>query len=276
MKKCSKCGIEKPETSEYFPKHPRGKNGLNACCKVCRAEYTKLYRESNKETHAARCKIWHKNNVDREKIYRKAYMEAHKEESKRNHRLYYEANKESEMAYAKQWRLSNPEYRGQYREANIEAEKAYGKQWAKDNPDKKTRQCKKWRAKNLEYFSQWRKNNPDKIVAKQQRRRARQKSLPATLTADQWQLAKNAFDNKCCYCGKEAKLHQEHFIALSKGGEYTINNIVPSCQRCNFSKHAKDFFKWYPKQEFYSKVHERGILKYLNYKNEIQQFSLAF
>ena len=73
-KTCSKCGEEKPETNEYFPKHPRGKNGLNACCKVCRAEYTKLYRESNKETRAARCKIWHKNNVDREKIYRKACL----------------------------------------------------------------------------------------------------------------------------------------------------------------------------------------------------------
>ena len=247
-KTCSKCGEEKLETTEYFPKHPRGKNGLNACCKACRAEYTKLYRESNKETRATRCKIWHKNNVDREKIYRKAYREAHKEESKRNHRLYYEANKESEIAYAKQWRLSNPEYRGQYREANIEAEKAYGKQWTKDNPDK--------------------------VNTNTQKRRSIKKQLPSTLSAEQWELAKKVFKNKCCYCGEEKSLAQEHFHALSKSGEHSRLNIIPSCQKCNSSKGTRSFFKWYPKYEHYSKKREQKILKYLNYKNGIQQLAL--
>mgnify|MGYP003489420683 CR=1 FL=1 len=75
------------------------------------------------------------------------------------------------------------------------------------------------------------------------------------------------FNNKCAYCGKEKPLSQEHFVALSKGGEFTINNIIPSCQNCNSSKRATDFFEWYPKFKHYSKKREQIILKFLNYNN---------
>ena len=39
MKKCSKCGIEKPDTAEFFYKHPRGANGLSSYCKECQKTY---------------------------------------------------------------------------------------------------------------------------------------------------------------------------------------------------------------------------------------------
>lgn len=39
MLKCTRCKIEKPETSEFFPLHNRKKNGLDSWCRECRNNY---------------------------------------------------------------------------------------------------------------------------------------------------------------------------------------------------------------------------------------------
>ena len=111
------------------------------------------------------------------------------------------------------------------------------------------------------------------MTINEQKRRARVKELPSTLTLGQWNTIKIAFDNRCCYCGKVKPLAQEHFIAVANKGEYSHNNIVPACKSCNSSKRDKDFFEWYSKFKFYSKTREQKILKYLGYKNNIQQLS---
>ena len=108
-----------------------------------------------------------------------------------------------------------------------------------------------------------------------QRRMALKRKLSSTLTLAQWENMKMHFNNKCAYCGKELPLAQEHFLALTKGGEYTVNNIIPSCKTCNSSKCNKDFFTWYPKYKYFSKKREKIILKFLNYKNEIQQLTFT-
>jgi len=107
------------------------------------------------------------------------------------------------------------------------------------------------------------------------KRKARKLSLPNTLTVAQWEKVKEFFDFKCCYCGKEKSLAQDHFLALSSGGEYAITNIVPSCQSCNSSKGPRSFFTWYKSQPFYSKKREDKILKYLGYKKNVQQLSFV-
>lgn len=58
-------------------------------------------------------------------------------------------------------------------------------------------------------------------------------------------------------------LTQDHFLPLSKGGEYTVNNIIPACKNCNCSKQDKDFSEWYSKQEFYRKERELKILEHV-------------
>lgn len=127
--------------------------------------------------------------------------------------------------------------------------------------------------------SKWRNNNKDKFHAQATRnkqiRKAHNKNLSATYTTEQWVICKDYFNSSCCYCGRGRKLTQDHFIPLSKGGEYTHNNIVCSCRSCNSGKYNSDFFEWYPRQPFYSIARERKILKYLNYKSQdIQQLAL--
>ena len=128
------------------------------------------------------------------------------------------------------------------------------------------------------------KENPHIAKRHKHRRKARKLNLPHSLSVEQWNDIKSHFDNSCSYCGlaevehvKEFNqtLHQEHFIPLSKGGEYTHNNIIPACARCNSSKRDRDFFEWYPSYEYYSRTREKKILEFLNYTNEgIQQLSI--
>jgi 5-methylcytosine-specific restriction endonuclease McrA len=107
------------------------------------------------------------------------------------------------------------------------------------------------------------------------RRRSLERSVASSFTVEDWTRCKESFDNKCAYCNKEGELQQEHFISLTRGGEYTINNIIPACKSCNCSKCNRDFFEWYPAQEFYDKKREQKILIYLHYnKNREQQLAL--
>ena len=39
MLKCTRCHIEKPKNSEFFPLHNRKKNGLDSWCRDCRNSY---------------------------------------------------------------------------------------------------------------------------------------------------------------------------------------------------------------------------------------------
>jgi len=120
----------------------------------------------------------------------------------------------------------------------------------------------------------WVDNNRCKTRIYTQRRRAKKKSLPNTLTFIQWEDMKEHFDNKCVYCGRTLRLYQDHFIPLSKGGEYTHNNILPTCQSCNSSKSNKDFFKFYPTYKYYSRKREKAILEFLHYDKGNQQISI--
>lgn len=114
-----------------------------------------------------------------------------------------------------------------------------------------------------------RKRNIRQAHLRRENKRITPKEL--ILTIKQWEECEKAFVYKCAYCGKKRKLTQDHFIPLSKGGEYSLNNIVPVCLSCNSSKLDNDFFEWYPKQPFYSELRERRILKYLNYNKKLYQ-----
>lgn len=108
------------------------------------------------------------------------------------------------------------------------------------------------------------------------RRKSLEKELPHDFTVEQWENCKKYFDYKCCYCGKEEKLEQDHFIAITKGGGYEISNLVAACGTCNRSKNNRDFFDWFPAMPFYNEKQEKKILKYLGYIKEGLQQRVLF
>jgi hypothetical protein len=185
----------------------------------------------------------------------------------KNRKEYSKTNREYEHNYGKQ-----------YREKNKEELKIKLSKWKNENKDKIADEWQRYYEANKARLAKNRKiywsNNKERYKVSIQRRKARKRELVSNLTIAQWENIKQIFDNKCAYCGRELKLYQEHFIPLSKGGEFTINNIIPSCQSCNSSKHDRLFNEWYPRYKYYNKKREEKILSHLHYKNNIQQLTL--
>jgi 5-methylcytosine-specific restriction endonuclease McrA len=111
---------------------------------------------------------------------------------------------------------SNPNYMRKYRE-----EHSVGINKSK----KKYKRTEKGKANNQRYKA---------------KRRSREKSSPNTLTFSEWLAILRKYNYKCAYCGvafSDKNLpERDHVIPVSKGGDNTKGNIVPSCRLCNAKK----------------------------------------
>lgn len=64
------------------------------------------------------------------------------------------------------------------------------------------------------------------------------------LTDEQWAALVGAW-NGCAYCGStQGPLQKDCVRALSRGGRYTLENIVPACRSCNASKCNTEVTSW--------------------------------
>lgn len=254
---CSSCGEDLD--ASMFSERKLSKDGFNRRCKTCMTKEQQAYYTKIKETLQEKKRKWYQANKDfaagRQRIYQNANKEIIRERR--------QANKENMATYGRE-----------YREKNKEKLVIKHKKYHEDNLEKVRKYYEINKVVVTEKQKIYAKNNRDKFNGYNNKREAIKKQLPHTLTVKQWESIKLYFNNCCAYCGKELSLEQEHLLALSKGGEYTNNNIIPSCKSCNCSKNDRDFFEWYPKHKSYSKKREKIILKFLNYKNGIQQLKI--
>lgn len=121
-KVCSKCGIEKPATTEYFHRKSSNSNGLNPKCKDCVAEYYRVYYQNNREKWLARTHKYRIANRDKFLEYRRRYRFA---------------NRDKENERVRKWYRANTLYFYQYAQLNKERVTKYRKQWASKNRDKR-------------------------------------------------------------------------------------------------------------------------------------------
>ncbi len=64
------------------------------------------------------------------------------------------------------------------------------------------------------------------------------------LTDEQWIALQEAWGG-CAYCGvTDVAMQRDCVQALSRGGRYTLDNIVPSCRSCNASKCNDEVTGW--------------------------------
>jgi len=241
VKECRGCGRTLPVNSIYWGKNKNTPDGILYRCREC-AGSRFIYDIPPKIT-----KICNKCGCERP-----------------NTSEYFSKAKSCRDGLNYICKKCNKEYKTQY---NLLHRKEGAREYRSRSPAE-------LRLSNAEYKRLWNKENKEKRMISRQKRRSMKKQLPSTLTTEQWNYIKQYFNNRCCYCGKEKPLQQDHFIPVAKGGEYTHNNIVPACQTCNYSKHDKSFFDWYPKYKNYSKKREKQILNFLGYSGESQQLAL--
>jgi 5-methylcytosine-specific restriction endonuclease McrA len=64
------------------------------------------------------------------------------------------------------------------------------------------------------------------------------------LTTEQWTALQEAWGG-CAYCAAvDRQLQRDCVQALSRGGRYTLDNIVPACASCNASKSNDEVTAW--------------------------------
>jgi 5-methylcytosine-specific restriction endonuclease McrA len=128
--------------------------------------------------------------------------------------------KEIERLRKRKWRL-----------ANSERVKETNRKWIAANPEKVKVNAHKYYVANPE-----KKRNKDNI------RRARK------LANGVYQISakelKKLYNSPCLYCGSNNLIQADHVIPISRGGTHGIGNLVPACQKCNFSKGRKFLTEW--------------------------------
>lgn len=199
-----------------------GEHRTNGSLGLCEACYAKLRRDRNPDVFHERDKArWgkrrEKENQRRKSNYQKNKTH-HLELSHQYHREYYN-----------EIRQQQSEYRTQHAEHIRDRNRLYNA-------------TKRDHAKELARLKEWTAQQPrEKLralwVVQVQRRTAKIKALPHTLTRQEWEHIKQKFDNCCAYCGQSfSHLTQDHVIPISRGGGYTAANIVPACRSCNSRK----------------------------------------
>ncbi|MGE2728863.1 HNH endonuclease [Mycolicibacterium vaccae] len=76
------------------------------------------------------------------------------------------------------------------------------------------------------------------------RRKRRVAAVVNDLTDAQWSMIKSAWSG-CAYCGATTgTMQRDCVMAISRGGRYTIDNVVPACASCNASKCNDEVTGW--------------------------------
>lgn len=76
------------------------------------------------------------------------------------------------------------------------------------------------------------------------RRKRRMARVEHDLTDAEWSALREAWGG-CAYCGAtDRALQRDCVLPISRGGRYTLANVVPACRSCNTSKCNDEVTGW--------------------------------
>ena len=76
------------------------------------------------------------------------------------------------------------------------------------------------------------------------RRQRRMDGVEHDLSDEQWAALKVAWAG-CAYCGAtDTPMQRDCVLPISRGGRYTLDNVVPACRSCNTSKCNDEVTLW--------------------------------
>jgi hypothetical protein len=88
------------------------------------------------------------------------------------------------------------------------------------------------------------------------------------LTGEQWEALIEAWAG-CAYCrATDRALQRDCVLAISRGGRYTLENVVPACGPCNAGKCNEEVTSWLRRK----RLDEAGfLLRHLEIRTGLQQ-----
>jgi 5-methylcytosine-specific restriction endonuclease McrA len=232
LKRCRKCGVEFPATTEYFYKHETGRDGLRNYCKSChylsRRERGLAYAKEYGQRPEV---IARRNKWQRERLLTNPAARQTKKDCDQRYHASPEAKarrKERDPAVRREYR-KRPEVR--------EKEMQYAKEY---NQRPEAIALRRERAKK------YRASHPQTEAMKMSQKvsQLRRRAASGSFTAADIEAIRVAQGNRCYLCGKKLKkYHVDHFIPIAKGGTSDPGNLRLACPKCNQSKHAKHPFE---------------------------------
>jgi len=250
LKRCTRCGAEKPVTTEYFSIRQNGRDGFQSVCKDCARVYyqanrartlarVKAYQASHKSEIAQRDRVWYLTNREQVIARNRARYVAKKKSISIKARIYRQANKERMAAKDHAYYITN-------RENIREQDRAYYLANRDVIIEKSRAQYRANREKIKERIKAYRAANPEIVRISSHRRRARQRNAEGTHTIVDIQRQYERQRGKCYYCGIKVghKYHVDHVVPLSRGGSDGPENLVIACRSCNETKHNKLPHEW--------------------------------
>lgn len=225
---CKKCGKELPMTREYFTVANSNKDGYHNLCKKCRGfkNYGFSLATENKELKKQGLK-----------------------------KCKYCGEIKPIEEYRKVGNTRRIEYCENCEEIAKKEKAIYDKEYSENNKEHKK-----------EYYIKWKMQGGQEIRRiNEQSREAMKRNLKNTFTVEDWEDCLDFFNNECAYCGRsDIELSQDHVIPISKGGEYTKENIVPACKHCNSSKNNRDLDYYYELTDEFTYERYKKILNWIN------------
>ncbi len=86
-----------------------------------------------------------------------------------------------------------------------------------------------------------------RYAKRRQRRLAR---VDNDLTPSEWAALAEAWGG-CAYCRiTGTPLQRDCILPISRGGRYTLENVVPACASCNASKHNTEVTGWLRRKKY--------------------------
>lgn len=135
-------------------------------------------------------------------------------------------------SYDKKWRENNPE-----------KDRQRNKNWRDNNPDREKEHTRKWRSKNINKVRELAKKNYHKNKQVRVIRASARKRDIGLLPKEVTEHISWCKNQLCFYCGGPGGAH-DHVVPHSRGGLTEIENLVPTCTRCNSSKGSKTPQEW--------------------------------
>lgn len=193
-------------------------------------------------------------------------------------KIYFGKDKRRPLGFKSECNGCRKDYRNKNRESineksreyareNREYLRSYYKIYYEENREKINLKNRTYYKNNTKRIKMYQKNfvmeNRQRYRDYNQNYYHKTRSLISTFNPMQWQQCLTHFNHQCAYCDCTEKLEQEHVMPVSKGGHYTVDNIIPACRSCNASKNNKSLDEWYINHESYSEERLKAIYQYL-------------
>jgi hypothetical protein len=216
MKRCTRCSSHGP-----FAKDKHKRDGLRSQCKACQ----RIYDRKTQSRHNELQRINRRADWDAYLAGVQTYRRHNRERLKTKRLADYALN-------AEKYRSKSREWSRRHRDLCNARKRAY----RAAHPKAHVNEVMAWRVANIQAYREWARMY-------QHRRRARKSVTTAALTKREWLAILEYFDGACAYCLRRVqRLTVDHMIAIARGGEHVMDNVVPACLSCNSKKNDAPIF----------------------------------